>query len=216
MKGLIAGSSGLVGKNCVRLLLFQNKLVISSLDLYGRKRPEPNERLNFVATDFQTFPNDLSNDMDFAICALGTTIQKAGSSEAFRKVDYHFVINFAKHARARGAKKMILISALGANEDSKYLYNYIKGKTERDLEKIGFESLVILRPSLLLGEREEFRFAEKIATTLEPIYRCFLQGPLRKYRPIHAGNVAAAVCRKILDQTKQVEVIENEEISKLV
>lgn len=212
MKGMVAGASGLVGGHCVRLLLLQNSLVISSLELYGRKQPELKSRMHFVPTDFQNFPPNMPGHVDFAVCALGTTIKKAGSPAAFQKVDYDFVLNFAKHAIDRGVKKMILISAAGANADSKILYNAVKGKTEQALKQLNFESLVILRPSLLLGERDEFRLAESVAIRLEPIYRPLLIGPLKNYKPVQAGVVAAVACRKILDQAQSVEIIENKEI----
>ncbi|MFN7903612.1 MAG: hypothetical protein ACK5P5_00360 [Pseudobdellovibrionaceae bacterium] len=214
MKGMVAGSSGLVGSHCVRIIL-QDIDLVSGVDLYGRKQTEINPKFHFIPADFQSFPGDLSKDIDFAVCALGTTIGKAGSSAGFQKVDHEFVVNFAKHARTRGAKKMILVSALGADEKSKFLYNRTKGKAEQDLIKLNFESLVILRPSVLLGVRDDFRLAEKTVFLFEPIYRHLMVGPLQKFRPIRAEVVAAAICRKIMEQTKKVEFIENDEILKL-
>ena len=99
-------------------------------------------------------------------CCLGTTMAKAGSKEAFRAVDYELPMRVAHEAKAAGAQRLFLISAMGADAGSFVFYNRIKGELERDLQAIGFESLAIFRPGLLLGERSEKRLGEQFAKSL--------------------------------------------------
>ena len=128
---------------------------------------------------------------DDAFCCLGTTIKKAGSQEAFRAVDHDAVLAFAKAARKAGARRFLLVSALGADKDSRIFYNRVKGEAEEDLKSVGFESLILLRPSLLLGDRAESRPGERAA-----IVATKLLGPLLRpfaSRPIEASTVARAM-----------------------
>jgi uncharacterized protein YbjT (DUF2867 family) len=106
-------------------------------------------------------------------CCLGTTMAKAGSKEAFRAVDYDLPLRWAREAKAAGMQRFFLISAMGANANSRIFYNCVKGELERELEGIGFESLLIFRPGLLLGERSEKRpgeqFAKRLFAVLNPL-----------------------------------------------
>jgi uncharacterized protein YbjT (DUF2867 family) len=105
-------------------------------------------------------------------CCLGTTIKTAGSKENFEKVDHDAIVEFAKIAKAHDARSFTLVSATGANTKSMVFYNQVKGRTESDVRDLGFRSLVIFRPALLVGPRHEFRLAESIASkTLIPFSR---------------------------------------------
>jgi uncharacterized protein YbjT (DUF2867 family) len=123
-------------------------------------------------------------------CCLGTTIKKAGSQEAFRTVDFSLVVTTAELMRKQGADQFLVISAMGADSNSKIFYNRTKGEMESALQGLNYPCLRILRPSLLLGNREEFRLGEKIGILLTPVLRPFLLGSLKKYRPVEAQSVA--------------------------
>jgi uncharacterized protein YbjT (DUF2867 family) len=103
-------------------------------------------------------------------CCLGTTIKAAGSKENFERVDHDAIVAFARIAKAHNARSLTLVSAIGANARSMIFYNQVKGRTEDDAKAVGLRSLIIFRPALLVGPRQEFRLAEKIATkTLVPL-----------------------------------------------
>lgn len=103
---------------------------------------------------------------DLYFCCLGTTIKAAGSQENFEKVDHDAIVAFAEIAKAHNAKSFTLISSSGANVESKFFYNRVKGRTERDVKTLGFRSLIIFRPALLVGPRTEYRLLESIAQRL--------------------------------------------------
>jgi len=186
----IAGASGLVGSHLLSLLLHdpQYGAVVS----LGRKRLEVASSkfvqrvVDFAALDVADFASP-----EVAFCALGTTIAKAGTQQAFRAVDHDAVLAFANAALAAGARCFVLVSALGAEPRSRIFYSRVKGETEADLRALGFPSLVIAQPSLLLGERAESRPAERAMIGASR----FLRGLLKPFasRPIEAKVVARAL-----------------------
>ena len=148
-------------------------------------------KLKEVITDFSNLDKTLSTvTADDVFCCLGTTIKKAGSQEAFRKVDLSLVVDVAKVMRKQGAEQFIVISAMGANSSSKVFYNRIKGEMEEALKVLGYPCVRIIRPSLLLGHREEFRLGERIGILMSPLWKLLLVGSLKKYRPVQADVVA--------------------------
>lgn len=126
-------------------------------------------------------------------CCLGTTIKRAGSQPAFRLVDHTFVIGLARSGLRAGATQFLLVSAIGADPASRIFYSRVKGETEAAVRKLPYRSIQIFRPSLLLGDRAEFRLGERIATLGAPMLSVLLFGRLRRYRPIHAATVARAM-----------------------
>ena len=130
--------------------------------------------------------------IDGVVCALGTTISKAGSKEAFREVDYVIPLAFARSAHEHGAETFVLVSASGASVSSAIFYLRIKGEIERDIELVGFKSLTIVRPSLIGGERDEPRFGEGIALRLMSTFAPILP------KKFHV-NPAPAIAATILD-----------------
>lgn len=209
-RGMLAGASGLVGGFCLRELL--KEPLVSNLDVYGRKAPVTHQKINFIECDFADFGNESSSSADFALCALGTTMKKAGSVVAFQKVDLEFVVSFARHAKSRGVQTFVVISSLGADETSSIVYNSTKGKMEAKLKALEFPSLVVLRPSLLLGSRAETRLMESLAIRLAPLYEKLLVGPMKKYRPITAEKVAQVACYQALHSAGGQEFIENDQL----
>jgi uncharacterized protein YbjT (DUF2867 family) len=134
--------------------------------------------------------------LDAYVSCLGTTLEVAGSREAFIAVDRELVLRLAKLAFELGARRAILVSSVGASRQSGNFYLRIKGEVEDAMGEAGFKRLDILQPGLLLGERGEVRRGESIAQSLAPIYNPLLRGAkLRRYRAIDAGIVARAIVR---------------------
>ena len=126
-------------------------------------------------------------------CCLGTTIAKAGSQQAFRQVDFEYVVNFARAGKLAGASRMMLVSSVGADPRASTFYLRVKGEVEQALTGIGFEALHIFRPSVLVGRRPEKRSGEEWGIRLAMAFEWLLAGSLRKYRPMPAGVLAAAM-----------------------
>lgn len=139
-------------------------------------------------TDLENMRADMKTDV--LVCTLGTTIKTAGSQERFFEIDHTIPLTLAKMARAEGCRTFILVSSMGANAQSKIFYSRVKGQLEAALSEIGFEQLHILRPSMLLGDRQENRPGEFIGKLLmEPL--SFLIP--WEYKPIQASTVAAKI-----------------------
>jgi uncharacterized protein YbjT (DUF2867 family) len=218
MNAIIAGASGLVGRVLLNDLLSRDRyerviaLVRSDLAV-------PSPKLSITRVDFaaleSTAPGDACAGADL-FCTLGTTIKKAGSQDAFRRVDHDAVLAFARWGLARGARRFFVVTALGADAASAVFYSRVKGEVERDLARLGFAETHVFRPSLLLGPREEFRLGEVIASWMTKPLGLLFSGPLSKYRPIEAGRVAHAVA-KIADgvSSAKFSVHESDEIARL-
>jgi uncharacterized protein YbjT (DUF2867 family) len=154
-----------------------------------------NRRLTTVGAEFnaldETLKTALANQPELDVyCCLGTTIKQAGSESAFRRVDYEFVLALGQWARKHDARRLVVVSALGADSASRVFYNRVKGEMERDLRKLGLRSLTILRPSLLDGERPEFRPGEWLALAATRPLRRLIPASMR---PISAADVAQSM-----------------------
>jgi len=197
---IIAGASGLVGKSLIQLLL--------SSDDYGQvialvRKPLgfQHNKLTELTIDF----DELANLQDFpevddVFCCLGSTMKKAGSEEAFYKIDFTYPLELAKTALAVGADRYFLVSAIGAKKDSKYFYNRVKGELEDQISFLDYRTVYIFKPSLLRGKREESRLGEGFAQALTRIIPFF--GPWKKYQPIHADKVADAIMKVAKQEDK--------------
>jgi uncharacterized protein YbjT (DUF2867 family) len=154
--------------------------------------PTEHPKLEQLIIDFDKLPQRTEFvSVQDVYCCLGTTMKKAGSKEAFRKVDYTYPFNLAKLAAEKGASQFMLISALGANKGSLFFYNRVKGEVEEAISKISQYSAVhIFRPSLLLGDRNENRTGEKVGEVAMRILKPIMLGPLKNIRPIKAKTVA--------------------------
>lgn len=190
---LVFGASGLIGTHLVDLLSVDPKWA-KVITVVRRSQNRDTAKVQEILADATTISNVADQLVaDTAFCCLGTTHRKAGSHEAFRRIDHDFVLDCAKTAKSQGVKRFVLVSSMGANVHSPSRYAKVKGETERDLIDLGFDATDILRPSLLLGNRPERRFAEDIGGRLAPALSLLLFGPLRAYRPIHARDVAKAM-----------------------
>lgn len=190
---LLLGASGLVGGFCVQALLADPSY--NRIMLLNRRELalEPHPCLEQKVVNFENFhPADFSGTDD-VFCALGTTIRKAGSQQAFRRVDLEYPLAAAQCARQGGAKQFVLCSSVGADAKSKNFYLRVKGELEEGIGTLGFSALHILRPSLLLGYRTEVRLGERVMKTLAPLFNLAMIGGLRRYRAIAASAVGQAM-----------------------
>ena len=172
MRLLLAGATGLVGGHVLRLALADPR--VKAVAAPVRRELQAHPKLLAPIVDFENLPEVAPWwRADAAICALGTTIAKAGSQEAFRRVDHGHALAVARAARAHGTPAFVLNSAASASASSRIFYSRVKGELERDVELLRFESLTIVRPGLIGGERSESRPGESVAKvvlgTLAPI-----------------------------------------------
>ena len=166
MRVMLLGATGLVGGLTLRRLLDDPRC---SAVVVPTRRPLAlthgkleNPVLAFVAL---AHPPEWAR-VDAVICALGSTIAQAGSREAFHRIDHDYPLAFARLAQAQGAQAFVLNSAAGANPQSSIFYSRVKGELERDLRALGFNSLTLVRPGLIGGERNEVRRGERLALTV--------------------------------------------------
>jgi len=190
---VVAGPTGLVGRDLMARLLRHPRY--ARVIALSRKPLAGNARLTVVDADYERLDTVLRDvpRRDVAIdvfCCLGTTIRTAGSEAAFRRVDHDYVLALGRWAHAARAHRMVVVSALGANVASRTFYSRVKGETEKDLEALGLASLVIVRPSLLAGHRDEFRLGERLALLATAPLRGLLPAGVR---PIAAADVAQAM-----------------------
>jgi uncharacterized protein YbjT (DUF2867 family) len=191
---LVAGGSGMVGSRLLPLLLAAPEYArVYALS----RRPLPLEHARFanrvVRFDAPLSPQLKGLSCQDAFCCLGTTRRAAGSESAFRAVDHDLVLAFARQAAAAGAERFVVVSAVGANAQSKNFYLSVKGETERDLMRLSFRALDILQPSLLLGMRREVRALELSAQLALGAIGPLLRGSLARWRPVAADRVAEAM-----------------------
>jgi uncharacterized protein YbjT (DUF2867 family) len=193
---LIAGATGLVGREILQGLLADES--VAAVHSLGRRELEVRHpKLAQHRADFSKALPALPR-VDEAFIALGTTIKAAGSQAAFRAVDFDAVIAVAKAAKAAGATRLGVVSAMGADPASRIFYNRVKGETEAALAALGFDTLVVARPSFLVGDRESLgqpgrggeKLALRVSTWLAPLIP-------DNYRAIDAGAVARALLQAV-------------------
>ncbi len=217
MQAWLAGATGLVGGELLRELSGKDSAFSSVVAFTRRPLSAPADAAGCArehVVDFDSLTAPLGEGPAVAFCALGTTIKKAGSQEAFRRVDHDYVVAFASLARSAGASRFCVVSSLGADPESKIFYNRVKGETEGALGKLGFPSLLVFRPSLLLGDREEVRVGERLGALVAKPLGVILVGGLKKYRAIDADVVARAMVRAstLPELSQGVHVIESDRI----
>jgi len=207
---LLAGATGLIGRALLPLLLASERhgavhvllrRTVAGIDSHPKLT---RHNVNFAHLP-EPFPA-----ADDAFIALGTTIKVAGSEAAFRQVDFDFVVNTARAARAAGATRLAVVSALGADAQSRVFYNRVKGEMEAAIAALGYDSVVIARPSLLVGDRaalgQPVRFGEVWTTRLlAPVMGLVPKG----LRPIAAATVAKAMLTASLAGAPGVSILDS-------
>src|SRR5271169_1229064 len=207
---LLAGATGLVGRALLSLLLASKHY--GTVHVLLRRTPpdiKASERLKIHQVDFARLPTAFPA-VDDVFIALGTTIKTAGSEAAFRQVDFDFVVNIARAAKAAGAMRLAVVSALGADPTSRIFYNRVKGEMEIAIMQLGYDSVVIAQPSMLLGDRAALgqppRGSEVwAARLLAPLGWIMPKG----VRPIPADAVASAMLAAIVDTKPGVRVLKS-------
>jgi uncharacterized protein YbjT (DUF2867 family) len=211
MIAIVAGATGLVGSELVKELLTDADF--TRIIVYSRKPLTLSDaRLTVIQGELgelSSHRDELKGDVYFS--CLGTTIKTAGSQDNFRKVDFHAVVSFGRISFSHKAR-MIVVSASGANSQSKIFYNKVKGETEKALKDLGLSSLVIFRPGLLIGQREEKRTAEKISIRAFGLLKHII--PVKVSRAI--GTDVSTLVKHMLAEAKSgnsgLHIIEAKEI----
>ena len=205
---LIAGATGLVGKLALDLALADAR--VDRVIALTRRPIASSAKLENVVLDFADMPGEAAWwSVDGVISALGTTRAKTRSPSDYRTIDHDYPLAVARHARDHGATRFALVSSLGADPHSRFAYTRLKGELESGLQQLGFPSLTIVRPSMLVGPRADERAGEGTVTS---IFR--LLGPVlpRKWRISPAGAVAAALLEAAIAGKPGVHVLHNEDM----
>ncbi len=211
---IVFGATGLVGKELIYHLIkdirYKGVKIFTRRDLHI-EHIKVIEKIVDVekVEDYSEF---IKGD-DLFIC-LGTTRRKAGSVGRMEEIDHHLPVKIAKAALLHGVKNMAVVSSIGADPEARNYYYRIKGNMEKDLKNLDFYRRVILRPSILLGRRDEFRLLESIGKGFIKTFGFLLNGKNRKYRGIYAEDVAYALVREI-NNLNGKEVYESDEIAAL-
>jgi uncharacterized protein YbjT (DUF2867 family) len=206
---LLLGATGLIGGELLPLLLADDgvaRVVVIARRATGVQHAKLEEHL-FDLADMEQHAGAFEN-IDAVFCALGTTMRVAGSEERFRFVDHDLPLVAARLALAGGATHYLLVSSLGAHATSRVFYNRVKGEVERDLAALPYRALTIVRPSFLLGPRNEFRLGEQVVAALR-----FLFPP--KIKPIEAHTVARALVALSKRDDAGVRIVESRELRAL-
>jgi uncharacterized protein YbjT (DUF2867 family) len=211
---LIFGSTGLIGNLLLEELIQSDEY--EKILIFVRQTNDISQlKVKEFIVDFSvptSFSEQIKGD-DIFIC-LGTTIKKAGSVKKMEEVDRDLPVTIASLASANGVKRIAVVSALGANPQSSNYYLRIKGEMEKDILKLNFENIAIVRPSLLLGERKEKRAGEFVGKVVMKTFKPLLIGKMKKYRGIHGKDVARAMIT-ILQKPREKTVYESDELQKI-
>lgn len=205
----VIGATGLVGRQLVKLLIDNenfDKIRIFARRDTGFIHPKTEQ----VIVDFSK-PNQWENLIlgDVLFSTLGTTLKQAGSKEKQFEIDYTFNLNFAETAKKNGIQFYVLVSSVGANSKSRVFYTRMKGELDDAVAKLGFQNLVILRPSYLAGKREKTRFIEAASF---PMIRFLTRFFFKKYRPIEDSIVARAMINSVINPVKNKTIWEADEV----
>ncbi len=215
-KALLLGATGLIGSQLLKLLLqddsYEEVVVFVRRDLtisHPKLRQIQLEDFHHMSQYKDEF-----NVNDVFSC-LGTTIKKAKTQERFKEVDFIFPLLAAKLAKEQGAERYLLVSSMGADGQSRFFYSQVKGELEKAIQNLGLRSFLIFRPSLLLGERAEFRFGEKLSAWISQPLSSLFVGSLLKYRPIQATKVAEVMHRMAQTFLPGTQIFENDQMHRM-
>jgi uncharacterized protein YbjT (DUF2867 family) len=204
---VIAGTSGLIGTALLPMLL-DNPEYEKVISLGRRTLSIQHPKLQQMVVDF----GDLSSfnmPCHDVYCCLGTTIRVAKTKERFFQVDHDYPLELAKAAKRNGADTFGLVSAIASDEHSRLFYSRVKGKLENTLKMVGFKTLIIVRPSMLLGPRKEFRLAEWISKQVMTLFSWIIPA---RYRAVKDTQVARTLLEHCLQGAAGIHVLENEVI----
>ncbi|HSY27392.1 MAG TPA: oxidoreductase [Burkholderiaceae bacterium] len=208
----VVGASGLVGRELVAQLCDDPRVATvqlmlrRALNTFGN-----NPKISQHVIDFEQIAAVEWPACEVMCCCLGTTIKVAGSQQAFRRVDFDYVVESAKKARQAGATRLLVVSAMGANPDSRIFYNRVKGEMEAAVASLGYNSVTIFRPSFLSGERLEKRPGEGLALSALKVGNLFLP---KKYQSVPAHAVARTMLKSLQHASRGVQIVESDEMQR--
>jgi uncharacterized protein YbjT (DUF2867 family) len=211
----LAGATGLVGGFLLKHLIASERyarvVVLTRRAVHLEDSKVDQRILNFDQLATMELPT-----ADDVFCALGTTIKKAGSQEAFRQVDLDYPLALANKALVRDARQVLMVSSVGANAKSRNFYLRTKGELEDAVSALPFKAIHIFRPSMLVGPREERRPGERAGIVLMTLLTPFLVGGLRKYRSIEAEHVARAMVSAAALEGSGRKIYEYDQMTRLL
>ncbi len=213
---VIVGSTGAIGRQLVPLLVassrFDKLVVLHHRPTPYARMPKVDERI----VDFTRLPVlAAAEDIEAVFCCVGTTQKKAGSTEAFQRVDRDIPIALARWAAANRATTFVGISSVNARASALSVYLRTKGEMEAGVAGAGVGSTYILRPSVLAVERDEYRLAERVANRVLAVIGPIMDGPLRKYRAVHTKTVAKAMLVCAERAAPGIHIVESDVIQQL-
>jgi uncharacterized protein YbjT (DUF2867 family) len=211
---LLLGASGLVGGECLKLLIHDGQYEkITVLTRSPLTTDIQDSRVDHHIIDFDRL-GEYRHFMkaDHVICALGTTIKKAGTKENFYRVDFTYSHEIAKMASEQGAEHYLLVSAMGADSGSSIFYNRVKGELEQAVQKLSYRSVSIFRPSLILGQRHERRITEQVSKTIAELFSFAIP---ERYKPVQAVDIARTILKIAGQDLAGIRIIESDEITKI-
>ncbi|RQS27016.1 NAD-dependent epimerase/dehydratase family protein [Burkholderia sp. Bp8992] len=208
MKLLLVGATGLVGRHVLEVALADSR--VDQVVVLARRPLSPHPKMRALEVDFDQLPDAADWwQADAVVCTLGTTMRAAGSRAAFRRVDRDYPLAVARHAHRHGTPTYVLNSALGADAASRIFYNRVKGEVEQALAGVGFASLTYVRPGLIGGSRDEFRFGERLF-----VFALNALGPVlpAKWRVNPASRIARALVDAAIDARPGVHVVASDRL----
>jgi uncharacterized protein YbjT (DUF2867 family) len=214
---LIAGATGLVGGHLLDLLMedkaYSTVKVLTRRSLGGSQ----GKMKEIIMPDFEAIDEHVKKlSADDYFCCLGTTMKKAGSKEAFKKVDFEYPLSLAAVARENNADGFYLVSALGADKKSLFFYNRVKGETEYGIKAFKLNRFYIFQPSLLLGERNENRTGEDVGKWVAKNMGFVFSGPLKKYSGIEGKTVAQAMLKAAHEEKSPFRTFRSDEMKEYI
>lgn len=215
-KALIFGASGLTGSELLKLLIELN--YYDEVVSFVRKETTPDgPRCRNILSDYNNLSMYVHEFKGADIfCCLGTTIRKVNyNKEAFKKADLYLPLEIAQLGAEFGSKQFLVISSLSANANSNVFYSKIKGEMQEKLKAIKLYSIHVFQPSLLLGERKEYRLGERIGAAVLKGFNIFLSGRLFKYRAIKSYDVAKAMIQVARNYTPGFHIYTSDQIQKI-
>lgn len=208
---MIVGATGLVGNELLQLLVNDpqyDKILLLLRRPLDFQHPSVEQRM-IDFDELEAFQSDFR--IDDVFCTLGTTIKTAGSQDAFRKVDFDYVVELGRWCKRNKVAQMLVVSAMGADPNSGIFYNRVKGEMEQALRNLDLP-VTIFRPSLLMGNRKEHRSGEKMAQSVMGGLGFLFVGGLKKYKAIPASTVAKAMIRVAHEGTTGFKVLDSAQL----
>jgi uncharacterized protein YbjT (DUF2867 family) len=212
---LILGATGLVGSHLLDLLIkdpeYKQVLVVARKQVTNSSPKVVQLILNF--DNLAEYKEKIKADDVF--CCLGTTMKKAGTKEKFYQVDYTYIFNIARIVSENQADSFNLVTAMGADKNSAFFYNKVKGEIEEAVSTLRFKQINIFRPSMILGNRKESRPLEKAGQIVASLLSFVFVGPLKKYKAIDSQVIAKGMLKAVRLKVSGIKIYNSDEIAKL-